>query len=203
MDGELNLFAYCNNNPVNYYNPDGEDAVSATAWAASMWWLLWADGPFPVGDILFSLGFVASTIAVVSWSGTESSVADTTYAASGQSKIEKSVSDSFSKIKETPNYRSSHELHHLVAKGARNAQYARAILEELGIGINSVYNLQLIKTGLHRRLHTDSYYGWANSVVISAYNAANGDRVKQSYNVMSALNIIRMYVLALNAAAPF
>jgi len=137
------------------------------------------------------------------WLNTPSvySIAITAVAATTQ--IAKSVSDSFERIKEQPNYRSTQELHHLVAQKASNARYAREILQAVGIGVNSPVNTVLIKTGLHRRLHTNSYYGWANSVVIAAYKAANGDLKRQRSNVLIALNTIRQYVLALNAVAPF
>jgi len=47
---------------------------------------------------------------------------------------------------------------------------------------NSPYNLVSLKTWLHRRLHTDEYYGWANSVIISAYHSANGNKARQRSN---------------------
>lgn len=86
---------------------------------------------------------------------------------------------------------------------ARNAGYARTILRSVGIGVNDKENLQLIKTGLHRRLHTDAYYGWSNSVVISAYESANGNSDLQKSNVLSALETIRAFVLMLDKRAPF
>ena len=51
-----------------------------------------------------------------------------------------------------------------------------------------------IKTGLHRKLHTDQYYGWANSVVISAYNSAQGNAMMQRVNVVKALGILRNWI---------
>ena len=73
----------------------------------------------------------------------------------------------------------------------------------MDIGINSDKNLITIKTGLHRRLHTDLYYGWANSVVISAYNSANGNRALQRSNVEAALNTIRGFIKTLDTMAPY
>ena len=125
------------------------------------------------------------------------------YAVAGTIKIAKRLSDSFDSIESQPNYRTPRELHHLVAKGASNARYARQVLQDVGIGLNSGYNLLSIKTGLHRRLHTNSYYGWANSVVISAYQAAGNDKRKQRENVLQALGAIRAFVMSLDAVAPF
>lgn len=117
--------------------------------------------------------------------------------------IAKSIGKSFAKTKSIPRYRTPREIHHIVAQRAPNASLARNILKKVGIGYNSVYNLVSLKTGLHRRLHTNEYYGWANSVVISAYNSANGNKVMQKSNVIGALNTIRAYLLAMDAVSPF
>ena len=118
--------------------------------------------------------------------------------------IDRSIGNSFAKVKSIPKYRTPREVHHIVAKKASNAKYAREVLAKVGINYNtSAYNLVSIKTGLHRRLHTSDYYGWANSVVISAYNSANGNYSKQRRNVIAALNTIRAFVLSMDAVAPF
>jgi hypothetical protein len=117
--------------------------------------------------------------------------------------IAQDIYKSFASIKTVPTYRSSRETHHIVAKMAHNAQQAKNILAKVGIGINSSLNLVSLKTGLHRRLHTNAYYGWANSVIISAYNSANGNRSKQYANVVSALGVIRSFLLSMDAVAPF
>lgn len=94
------------------------------------------------------------------------------------------------------------ELHHIVAKAAYNARYAREKLKAVGIGVNDTRNLVWIKTGLHRRLHTNLYYGFANSVVISAYNRGTNFTTRKN-NVIRALNTLRAFVLALDKSAPF
>ena len=121
---------------------------------------------------------------------------------SQEKRISILVDDSFAKS-QFKTYRSDKEIHHLVAKGARNADLAREILYSVGIGINNEKNLLLIKTGLHRRLHTDLYYGWANSVVISAYRNAGSDLTEQKEAVLHALAKIKSVVMALDLAAPY
>lgn len=124
--------------------------------------------------------------------------------ASSQAKsIAKSIGDSFARTKTKSNYRTPGEWHHIVAKQAPNASLARYILDKVGIGYNSSYNLIYIKTGLHRRLHTNLYYGWANSVVISAYNAANGNKAQQRKNVEGALRTIEGYIRGMEVWSPF
>ena len=53
------MFAYCYNNPINFYDPSGEMAQEFVAgYASSMGWLAWLDGPLPVGDIVYYGGLV-------------------------------------------------------------------------------------------------------------------------------------------------
>ena len=102
-----------------------------------------------------------------------------------------------------PNYRTPYEVHHIVAQHAPNAIHARKILEKAGIDCNSQLNLVALKTGLHRRLHTNLYYGWVNSVIISAYYSAGDSRTMQTSNVITALTLIRAFLLSMDALAPY
>lgn len=123
---------------------------------------------------------------------------------SAQAKtIAQSIADSFARTKVKPKYRKDTEVHHIVAKKAKNASKAREIINRVGIGYESPLNKITIKTGLHRRIHTDVYYGWANSVVISAYNAADPIKSKQKKNVLKALDLLRTFISMLNDMAPY
>ena len=57
----FNMFAYCNNNPVNRIDPDGHDSY-IWEWLTTMWWLCLVDGPYPIGDIVFGLGVLVCGI---------------------------------------------------------------------------------------------------------------------------------------------
>jgi len=61
-----NMYLYCNNNPINFYDPTGEngEAIMGT-WVASMWWLNFIDGPIPIGDIIFWVGCIVAGIIIV------------------------------------------------------------------------------------------------------------------------------------------
>ena len=59
-----------------------------------------------------------------------------------------------------------------------------------------------LKTGLHRRLHTDTYYGFANSIIINAYNKG-GTYNQQRQNVIAALNSLKGMLLAIDAVSPY
>ncbi|GAA0178461.1 hypothetical protein SH2C18_15170 [Clostridium sediminicola] len=55
--GELlshNLFAYCKNNPIKYYDPSGYDAALAMQTATFFSWLPAVDLVLPIGDIVYA-----------------------------------------------------------------------------------------------------------------------------------------------------
>jgi len=61
-----NMFAYCNNNPVNYVDITGENAEALAWWSSTMWWLCGIDSALPIGDIIYfgvmiGLGVAASS----------------------------------------------------------------------------------------------------------------------------------------------
>ena len=47
------MFAYCNNNPVNYYDIGGRNADAIQSWSIGMGWLPFADAALPIGDIVY------------------------------------------------------------------------------------------------------------------------------------------------------
>ena len=62
----FNLFLYCDNNPVNLVDPSGEDAVALLAgWASTGWGLVVADGPIPIGDLIYVVGCVFLGMIVI------------------------------------------------------------------------------------------------------------------------------------------
>ena len=210
-----NVYAYCANNPIIYKDDSGESitivilgvtlgakeliALSLTASAL----LAYTTSPS------FRSGWnnmVSSAAAGIS-SGLRAlggAIAGSAKWASSKAKsIGKSIANSYAKAKSITKYRSPREVHHIVAQRAPNAQLARNILNEVGLSYNSSYNLVSLKTGLHRRLHTNLYYGWANSVIIKAYNSADGNRARQRANVIGGLNSIRAFLLSMDAVAPY
>ena len=67
-----NMFAYCNNSPILFVDHDGNDAEAVGWWASTMWWLCAADGPLPVGEIIYGAGLVVLGCVIID------SVAETT-----------------------------------------------------------------------------------------------------------------------------
>jgi len=201
-----NLYSYCYNNPIALYDNDGNE---------------------PLTLLIVGVYFFATTIFVLmttytisnpsfqrTWNQMCSNFANNinygihqlgtaiNWASIQMNNIAQSIGKSFSQAIRI--LTSSWQKHHLVAKNAPNATYAAKILNEvLPLGTEDPMNLLLIKPGLHSRLHTNAYYGWANSVVISAYNSANGNKILQRVNVYVALGVIKEFVSTMNAVAPF
>ncbi|MBQ7389734.1 MAG: hypothetical protein IJW02_01355 [Clostridia bacterium] len=59
-----NMFAYCGNNPVNYYDPTGENEEIIN-WPIYTAWLPLIDGPLPIGDILYIGLFIVVVVIVL------------------------------------------------------------------------------------------------------------------------------------------
>ena len=62
----FNMFAYCDNNPINYVDPVGENAAQALdEWYQYMPEISSIDGPYPVADLFWVAGFVILGLAVI------------------------------------------------------------------------------------------------------------------------------------------
>ena len=59
---EHNLFVYCQNNPINLYDPYGYQGLCAT-WTSTAWTLTLVDGPLPIGDVIYGGGIVITYVA--------------------------------------------------------------------------------------------------------------------------------------------
>lgn len=183
-----NLFAYCANNPVNTTDPTGNFAITAT-----------------VALITFGIALVATALAVgisssPGFQGAVEGLCESVGSVAEQ--IKEKLTNSFSKIKKPPNYRSNKEVHHIVAQRATGADHTRRILAELEIGINDPVNTVSINTCLHRRLHTNLYYEVVDIIIVSAYNSAGGDPVQQTENVKVALGTIKAFIVGLEKITP-
>ena len=97
-------------------------------------------------------------------------------------------------------YRSEFEEHHIAAKKSVNARRAAAILNEvLPGGVEDPLNKVMLKTSVHRRIHTSLYYLLVNETIIAAYTQANGDKQKQYSNVVAVLGTLKTFLETLNA----
>ena len=57
------MFAYCNNNPVNYYDPYGENEL---ALILSAFGCAAIDGPLPIGDIAGLVLIIIAGVQIIS-----------------------------------------------------------------------------------------------------------------------------------------
>lgn len=116
--------------------------------------------------------------------------------------IAQKLADSFAKAKSIPRYKSKYELHHIVAQTAIKAAKARNILHKVRIDINSTENTVYLKTGLHRRIHTNEYYNLVNWIIEKAYNAGYSFYDRKN-RVIKSLNAIKDLLLHARDLAPF
>ena len=200
-----NTFAYCLNNPLIYVDVDGTSAGVAlgiltglTGGAAAL---------VAIATVAGGIALVAGMAVATAWIAHEiSTLVSPPRSAITPTDYEETIANQLSakfELCETRSYKSAREKHHIVAQRSRNAIYARYILNDLNIGINSEANTVDLKTGLHRRLHTSTYYSFTNTMVISAYNSAIGDRQQQEENVYAVLKKLKDFLQALDAAAPY
>ena len=112
------------------------------------------------------------------------------------------VSQSFSKIRTKPKYKSNFEIHHIVAQTALLAKPSRDILSKVGYTINSSVNLVKIKTGLHKRLHSTKYYMAVNAILGTAYSKKFSNS-KNQQRVFAALTTIKVWLKIQSNSAPF
>lgn len=116
--------------------------------------------------------------------------------------IGKLIDQSFASVKTRPSYRTPYETHHIVAQYALKAQPSRNVLSNVGIGVNSSLNLVSIKTGLHRRLHTNIYYDTINTIMNTAYNSKYTYSTNKN-RVIAALSTITVWLKTKSFFAPF
>ena len=190
-----NLFAYCGNNPVDLLDLGGyaiEDALHNSIGASGI--------GFGASYTPWIISALLTAISFVFCGETAQEQKKAPIFSPDESNISIAIEKSFAISKEKT-YRSTNELHHIVAQTSVKAAPARAVLEAAGISVNQQENLVLIKTGLHRRLHTNLYYEMINVTLVSAYSMDNGNTARQ--NVLSAMNGVRTFITLLNTFAPF
>lgn len=199
-----NLYTYCEANPVNSVDPQGTVAITLSFFGII----------FVVATVVYACAVITSPKYRKSWGQLCNSAVKgivkslrgvglaVNWVTAKTKEITKALENSFARANPMTRYRWNKELHHVVAKAAYNAQYAREKLKAVGLKVDSKENLIWIKTGLHRRLHTKLYYGFANSVVISAYNRGYNYK-KRRENVLTALRTLKAFISALDRAAPF
>ena len=180
------MFAYCLSNPTNCIDPTGNSTHALRRDPTQISYDYWGGGG--------GGGIALATIAL----GAEVVLLLQSLVDALEEVIAKSYAHAASRT-----YKQDREIHHLVARKAKNATLAAEILNQvLPGGVENPINKISIKTGLHRRLHTNLYYAIANQIIISAYNLSDDPAQQQQY-VVIALGVLRGIVASLDIRAPY
>ena len=189
-----NVFAYCGNNPVNHVDSDGHSALAIVG-------IVCAGALIATASYLF-VKTVTSRDFQNSWKAAVNSAICSVNGAID--RIQEKIKKSFEKARAVPSYKRYEEDHHIVAQKAKTAEPARRILEKVGIDYyNDEVNHVMLKTGLHRRLHSKLYYAWVNDRITQAYERGEGNLTLQREYVIFELGRIRMELQVLNEFFPY
>ena len=182
-----NMFAYCNNNPVNYVDPSGHCRSCILGTMKS---------EFSYASICDMGGGGGFGGAIITFDLLKYL---TEAAESLENQIREKLSQSLAKATNQKQYKTQYEEHHIAAKKSPFAKEAADILNEvLPGGVEDSMNKVMLKTSVHRRIHTYLYYGFVNSVIIFAYESAGNRQSQQYENVVNALGFLRIFLLSLN-----
>lgn len=180
-----NLFAYCNNNPINNNDFDGHFAVAVVA------------------GVTISAGTVAAIVAVFSFAFLYAT--NSTFRNAIKSIVSLLVNKTITAVKtfvtaitsvvkvaRVSRKYNSNEKHHIVAKSDRRASNSRKILNKYGISVNDKCNLVSIRKTLHKHLHTNAYH---NSIYSVLRGADKGNsKTTRKYKIQGCLMFLG-YVL--------
>ncbi len=204
-----NAFAYCENNPINYADYNGQEAVTTYTIISLIFVGFALLLVFLVSQNYFQMwsDYFASTISqLVGALGSLGSYITTAIKQSvwnDANSVSLYIADKIRAYTEAPSFNSEYEVHHIVAENHSAAEPARIILDkpDVDIDVNSYRNLVPIKTGIHKHLHTSMYYAMVNTCIINAYYA--GPSSNRFINVCMVLDEIRVFLYALSNGAPF
>ena len=191
-----NLFAYCQNDPVNMSDPDGKEAIGFLGA------LLWKLAGYVAGALVVTaLCYIVATPAGQDVIGGLGRTVGKTYdrVTEGIAQIKRGLRNNTKTGSSTkdiapsiPKGPARDPVHHIVAKAAPDAAEAREILR--GVGIDSwtdPRNLVVLPQKYHVSLHTRAYYAYVNSRL----RAVAGDRA----GVETTLASLKLELIARSA----
>ncbi len=208
----LNIYAYCNNIPVSFVDLDGmlSDAITTPYFKRNALAFSELSGGGCSGGVLsagtwnltHTLTMLFTPFVAFLFPSSTTFPTTATIPVQGEYSIAASVSianptDLSATSSELSPWEKPKEWHHIVAKKEENAKIAYCILIDLEIPINGSDNLVLLAYPVHRRLHTDAYYGYVNAVIKSAYKRGS-DIGHPRESVLAALAKLRAQLEYMN-----
>ena len=174
--GNLNLYQYCNNNPIKYFDKTGKSiAVPATigiGLIVLLCLLLVVAVTYPTIDVNNPIAIPSGDVISVDNNFFPEKIINISIIATILlTEVIVRLSSLVSELESTIQsvYDIKHK-HHIVAKKAWRAELARYILVKLcHIGINDERNIADVKDIYHSHLHTNSYYGLINAGMTYSY----------------------------------
>ena len=179
----LNLYAYCGNNPVRYYDPSGYATNAGKCWSK--------ENPFDINKEKDK--YTEKVTDKIKVSGNYENMSNSDIL---RSELKKAGI-------QPPGY--GNAAHHIVAADAKEAAKARNILKKYGIDYNSASNgvflpyadNKVVTTEtIHRGSHTKDYYEYVNTKLNETIKEVknSGEKVTAAH-ITNALNEIRMELL--------
>ena len=179
-----NMFAYCGNNPVNRYDPNGEAFLTATICGIAVWKIAAAF----IGTLFVGAATYAVTDSLVKNPPVLPSIS--------LPKIDiKPKSDSKEKdvAPTLPKPPAKDPVHHIVAKADPRAAESRQILRDVGIEpVTDPRNLVVLPQSYHASLHTTAYHNY----ITERLRPVAGDKA----GVEATLASLKAEILARSAA---
>ena len=196
----LNLYTYCYNNPVYYFDPGGRFAIpvilmdiakSAVLVGISILGIMVVDDMVDSsGDLIeASVGILDELEEKRQKSNELINLAILQYKIGPETKIAEKVDFSADRYEYY-----APRIHHIVAQTAKKAKLAQIILETVKHSVHDPINLVVIPHGIHKGLHTESYYNYINERLRIAFLKADNEK-KQRINVDTTLIELQLEII--------
>ena len=144
----INMFAYCNNDPINNFDSTGEFTLTATLGGIALWKI----GAFLIGAI--------ATISVTDTLVKTPPKLPPISLPKAKAKPKVETRDKTKDITQ-PKPPRKDPVHHIVAQGDQRAAESRQILRDVGIEpITDPRNLVVLPQSYHASLHTTAYHNY-------------------------------------------
>ena len=194
-----NLFAYCENNPLNSIDSYGNFALTASLVSFFVYAVV----------AVVAVSVVSSPSFISAWNTMCRSIGNSlrgivSNVQSLLDSLSKSISKSLDKAKPTKG--KPYQYHHIVPRSyigwSTKAQIAKSRYHEAGYKQDDQINIIILKTGFHQTLNSHAYYNLLYAVV-DAYYRKNDSKFEKRARMKMALETMRKILSSANSAAPF